>query len=219
MHFSLFQILLRAHRHDFPHVAGVRSFTAKPTRLQTPANTPPDPCREDLARPLQTRRRCQTGAAMSACTTARTPLSATTLRSAPPADKPVKPLQTRRCQTPADKTLPDPCRRDAARPLQTRRCCQTGAAMSACTTARTPLPATQRHRQVSPERTESPCLLPTFYMYHKRYFCAGLVVKVRYRLVYGIKSEVLLIAVYSISLLIVIICYAETFDIKVYQVL
>ena len=97
--FFLFQILLPRHRHDFPHVAGVRSFTAKLTRLQTPANTPPDPCRQHAARPLQTRR-CQT-----------------------PADKTLpdpcrqdsaRPLQTRLCQTPADKTLPDPCRQDAA---------------------------------------------------------------------------------------------------------
>ena len=83
------------------------SPTRFPTRggcslVHRQAYTPPDPCRQDAARPLQ----------------------------------------TRRCQTPADKTLPDSCRQDPARPLQTRLCCQTGAAMLACTTARTPVPAT-----------------------------------------------------------------------------
>ena len=107
------------------------SPTRFPTRggcslVHRQAYTPPDPCKH-ASRPLQTRR-CQT-----------------------PADKTLpdpcrqhaaRPLQTRRCQTPADKTLPDSCRQDPARPLQTRRCCQAGAAMSACTAARTPLPAT-----------------------------------------------------------------------------
>ena len=122
------------------------------TRLQTPAdNTPPDPCKH-ASRPLQTRR-YQTPADKALpdpCgQDAARPLQ--TRRCQTPADKalpdpcrqdPARPLQTRRCQTPADKTLPDPCRQDAARLLQTRRCCQAGAAMSACTAARTPLPAT-----------------------------------------------------------------------------
>ena len=66
----------------------------------TPADkTPPDPCRQDPARPLQTRP-CQTPADKTLPDPCR--------------QDPARPLQTRLCQTPADKTLPDPCRQDAA---------------------------------------------------------------------------------------------------------